>query len=251
VKLLTELAAAFILLTRVKLPWVTSADVPITRYVWAFPLVGAAVGALGAAVYAVSAVAGSPPIVSAIWSLAAIILLTGALHEDGLADTVDGFGGGRTRERKLEIMRDSRIGSFGAIALVLSLTARAMAIGALIQPVRVLIALTTAGALARAAIIVLLLTLAPARTDGLAAGLSGSLRARSVVGLGMACLLALLLLPCGAALRALAGAVVAALFVTWLARRQIGGYTGDVLGASSVFAECIVLTLLAGAPVNG
>jgi adenosylcobinamide-GDP ribazoletransferase len=247
---LTELAAAFILLTRVKLPWTTSEDVPIANYVWALPLVGATVGVLGAAVYAVCSMAGIPPIVGAVWGLAAMIVFTGALHEDGLADTCDGFGGGRTRVRKLEIMRDSRIGSFGAIALILTLAVRAMAIGALVQPVRVLIALTTAGALARGAIIVLLLTLDPARTDGLAAGLCGSLTARALVGLGIAGMLALLLLPFGAALRAMLGALAAALVVAWISRRQIGGFTGDVLGASSVIAESVVLALLAGMVAN-
>lgn len=247
---LSELAAAFGLLTRIRLRWISGEAVPIAHCVWAFPLVGGVIGALGAAAYAVCSLAGIPPIVSAVWSLAAMVLLTGAFHEDGLADTADGLGGGRNRERKLDIMRDSRIGSFGAIALVLSFAARGAAIAALVQPLHVLVALTAAGALARAAIIVLMLILTPARADGLAAGLREVHVPRAITGLAIASLLTLLLLQFPAAIRAIIGALIVALVVAWISRRQIGGYTGDILGASSVVAECVVSGLLAGALID-
>ena len=128
---------------------------------WAFPVVGAVVGAIGGAVFWVCARLGMPPGVAAVWTLASMLLVTGALHEDGLADFADGLGGGRTRERKLEIMRDSRIGTFGGLALMLSLAARGTALATLAQPVRVVVALIVAAALGRGAIGVLLLTSAP------------------------------------------------------------------------------------------
>ena len=243
---LTELAAAFMLLTRLRLPLMSPAELPIVRFVWAFPLVGATVGAVGAAAYTLCWMAGMPAPVGAAFALTAVALFTGALHEDGLADTADGFGGGRTRDRKLEIMRDSRIGSFGAVALILSLGARGEAIATLGQPARVLVALAVAGALARGGMIVLLLILGPARADGLAAGLRGRSTRCCVAGLVIASSFALLLLPFGLAGRAILGTLLVAVSVAWIAQRQIGGYTGDVLGATSVVAECVTLGLLAG-----
>ena len=90
---------------------------------WTFPVVGAGVGALGALVYWLADRLGLDPILSAILAVAATLLLTGCLHEDGLADTADGFGASVSRERKLDIMRDSEIGTYGASALILSLHA--------------------------------------------------------------------------------------------------------------------------------
>jgi adenosylcobinamide-GDP ribazoletransferase len=251
VALLSELTAAFTLLTRLRLARFSAVEVPIASFVWAFPLVGAAIGVLGGAAFTVGSLAGVPASVSAVWTLAVGVLVTGAFHEDGLADTADGFGGGRTRERKLEIMRDSRIGSFGAIALILSLAARGTAIAALSQPLRVLFALVVTGALGRAGMVVLLLALRPVRADGLAAGLRELDPARAIVGLAIAALLTLSLLPISVSLRTMAGALVAALIIAWVAQRQIGGYTGDVLGATAVVTECVAISLLAGMLVTG
>jgi adenosylcobinamide-GDP ribazoletransferase len=97
--------------------------------------VGALVGACGALAYWGAAAVGLPPFVAGVLAVAATLLVTGALHEDGLADTADGFGAGVTRERKLEIMRDSRIGTYGVAALVLSILLRAGAVASLVEPV--------------------------------------------------------------------------------------------------------------------
>ncbi|HTU54276.1 MAG TPA: adenosylcobinamide-GDP ribazoletransferase [Acetobacteraceae bacterium] len=249
---LSELVAAFILLTRLPLGRFTAdrPTVAIARSVWAFPLAGAAAGALGGAAYAGATLAGVPPGVGAVAALAVMVLFTGALHEDGLADSADGFGGGRTPEHKLEIMRDSRIGSFGAIALILSLAARWAAIAAIGRPLHVLSALVVAASLGRAGMVVLPLALGPARSDGLAFGLQGPDRVRTLAGFAIAILLAAMLLPPRTALRAIAGALVASLAVAWLARSQIGGYTGDVLGAASVVTECVAIGLIAAVPLG-
>ena len=240
--LLAELLAAFRLLTR--LPLGARAPVPMERTVWAFPVVGAAVGALGGLAYGACSRAGLPSPVGAVWTLVAMLLTTGAFHEDGLADLADGLGGGRTRARKLEIMRDSRIGSFGALALMLSLAARGAAIAAIGEPAAVAAALVAAAALGRAGILILVLALDPARPDGLAAGLRRRAPARLAAGLVIALAAAFILLPPNAAASAVAGMVLTAIILAWIVRRQIGGYTGDALGATAVLGECVALGLI-------
>lgn len=140
----------------------------LARAVWTFPLVGVLVGVLAACVYWIAAGFDLLPFVSATLAITAALLFTGALHEDGLADTVDGFGG-RTRERKLEIMRDSRTGTYGVAALVLSFMLRAGALASLVEPGLVAVALIAAHAGGRATMPVLMLVLPQARQDGLAA----------------------------------------------------------------------------------
>ncbi|HJS84166.1 MAG TPA: adenosylcobinamide-GDP ribazoletransferase [Acetobacteraceae bacterium] len=237
---------AFTLLTRLPLGWLAPAERErLGRSVWAYPLVGAAVGAIGAAVYWSSWRVGLPASLGAVCTLAAGILVTGALHEDGLADTADGFGGGNTPGRKLEIMRDSRIGTYGALALMLSLAARASAIAAIAQPGRVAAALIGAGALGRGGLAIVILLAGPARADGLGAGLGRPSGARALAGAGLGLATAWLVLPSsGIALGVALAALGTAVAMSRLARRQIGGYTGDVLGATVVAIECMVLGVL-------
>ena len=233
---LRELAGAFALLTRV----------PVARWaaapagcVWAYPLAGAAVGALGALV----AWLPLPRLLAALWSLAAMLLATGALHEDGLADTADGFLAGATAARRLEIMRDSRIGSFGAIALVLGLGIRAAAVAAL--PCGALFgALIAAAALGRASMLIAPLLLPPVRAGGLGAGIAAMPGSAATAGLALGAVAALLALPAGLAVASIVLATGVALALAGVARQRIGGYTGDVLGATSVVVECAVLSLL-------
>ena len=243
---LRQFAAATGLLTRLPI-WRLVADAPVdfAASVWAFPVVGGIVGALGGLVYLLCWGIGLPPAMAGIWTVAAMLLMTGALHEDGLADTADGLGGGASAERKLAIMRDSRIGSYGALALGLALATRGVAITEIARPADVAAALIVSGAVSRATIIVVLLASRPARTDGMAAGLSQLPPAETCAGVAIAALLALLLVP-SVSFLILAGitfgvGVGAAL----LAKAQIGGHTGDILGACAIVAECAVLTLLA------
>jgi adenosylcobinamide-GDP ribazoletransferase len=245
--LLGELVAAFMLLTR--LPVGRSGGVraenAFAGAVWAYPIVGVVIGAIGAAVYLFGAEIRLPPVFAAVCVIAATVLATGALHEDALADMADGFGGGRSRAQKLEIMRDSRVGTFGVLALVLSVAARVAAIAALAVPGKVAIALIVTGSLARGAMLVPVILLSPARTDGLGAGLRTTGKVRVLLGLVLSATVAFLLLSPAAAASATATAGLAALFLSVLAWRQIGGYTGDVLGATEMIAECSVLGLLA------
>src|SRR5580698_7248685 len=120
-----ELKAAILFSTRVPLPRATPvAGSAIAQAAWAFPVAGILVGVIGALVYALAHRLGLPAWPTAALSIVATLLATGCLHEDGLADTADGFGGGATREQKLDIMRDSRIGTYGVCALIVALLLR-------------------------------------------------------------------------------------------------------------------------------
>jgi adenosylcobinamide-GDP ribazoletransferase len=238
----SDLAVAFMLLTRLPVPRWSGTAPDMARCVWAFPLVGLVVNLAAGLVYWLGHKAGMPPLLAAAWSVAAMLAMTGAMHEDGLADTADGFGGGATQERKLEIMRDSRIGSFGAVALLLSVIVRVAAIAALVQPGAAVAWLVVAGMLGRSFMAVPMMLLRPARAEGMGASMARLRPGPAAVGLAMAVAASFALLPARpAAVSALLSAAVS-LAVARLAARQIGGYTGDVLGACEMMTECVVLT---------
>ncbi len=202
-----------------------------------FPLVGAMIGAAGALVFASGTWLGLPPMLAALLAIAAQILLTGGLHEDGLADVADGFGGGRTRADTLRIMRDPRIGSFGALALVLAVLARIGALAGLAEPALAAAVLIAGGAASRAPLPVLMVMLPPARDEGLAAGAGRPHPLRAAAGVAVAVLMALALLSPPMAASGVVAAACVALLLVPLARHQIGGHTGDVLGAAQQLAE--------------
>ena len=217
----------------------------------AFPVVGAAIGLLSGGTCAVALMLGLGPWLAAVLAVACQVLVTGALHEDGLADLADGLGGGGDREAKLAIMRDSRIGTFGVIALVLALAARIAAVAALAGAGAGLAtaALVVAAAASRAAMAWPMRLLPPARSDGLAAAAGTPALGGLIAGSLIAAALALALIG-AAGLAALAAAALGAFIVARLAERQIGGQTGDVLGAAQVAAEiaCLIVIVLLVAP---
>ncbi len=237
-----ELKTAMVFLTRLPVPGALPAGgLDIAAAVWAFPLVGVVVGLSGAVVYALAHHLGLPPWPAAALAVAATLAITGALHEDGLADTADGFGGGKTREQKLDIMRDSRIGTYGVCALILSLVLRTGALASLAEPGAVAAALIAAHAGARAVVPAVMLFLAPARHDGLsfAAGAPSAARAAAAAILGVV----ILFISLGLVLTIAAAVVVviAAALMSGLSERQIGGQTGDVLGAVEQLGEIAIL----------
>lgn len=238
-----HLAAAF--LTRLPLP--DCGLVPaggLARAMRAFPLVGAVVGLAGGAVFVLTR-AVLPGMVAALLAVLAGILLTGALHEDGLADTADGLGARGGRERRLEVMRDSRTGAYGVLALIFTVALRAVALAAAPTALLGLGALVAAHALGRALIPAVMQIMPPARADGL--GASAGIPDASVAATAGVLGLVLALAGLGiAALPAIAAALVGAGAVVWLARRTLGGYTGDVLGAVEQAAEAAVLVAAAG-----
>jgi adenosylcobinamide-GDP ribazoletransferase len=213
---------------------------------WAAPLAGLAVAMCGAAVLAVCDLAGLPVMLGALLAVAATMLASGALHEDGLADTADALGGKDIASR-LAIMRDSRSGSYGVIALILSIGLRAVAIASL-GGGAALFVLIGAHALSRGGLAAMLHALEPARRDGLgaAAGKPALDRTQMAVGLGAAILLVASLfasLPAGLLALVLAG--IAGLALANLANSRFGGYTGDVLGALEQSIEIAVLLAFA------
>jgi adenosylcobinamide-GDP ribazoletransferase len=238
-----DMAEALMLLTRLPVP------VRLTRprgasASWAWPLAGAAVASLAAAVGAAATATGLPPGLAAGLALAALVLLTGALHEDGLADTADGLWGGQTRDRRLEILRDSRIGTYGVVALVLVLGLRWQALVLLVaDPCALATAMVAAAALSRAAMAGVAAALPHARADGLSVS-TGRPRAGAVaLGALLAAALAVGLVGVAVVGAALAAALAAAL-IARLALARIGGQTGDILGASQQLAEIAVLIAL-------
>lgn len=235
---LAALRLAFAFLTR--LPVGTPADwgpAALARAAWAFPLVGVVVGLIAAAAFAAATWSGLTLNLAAVAAVAASIWTTRALHEDGLADIADGFGGGHDRERKLAIMRDSRVGSFAVLALGISLLARVGAITALDHAAYVVPALVGAGAASRAAMVALMYAMAPARPDGLGRQAGRPSAATLVLALLIAAAAAELGLGLRSGLYGLVGAAIGAAAIAWLARRHIGGQTGDVLGAAQQAAE--------------
>ncbi len=241
-----ELLACLVFYTRLPLNAGDDAGRSFAEAQWAAPLAGLAVALCGALAFWLAAVLALPRLLGGLIAVGATMLATGALHEDGLSDTFDGFGGGRTREQKLEIMRDSRVGSYGAAALVFSVLLRAGALAAIAAPALVAIALIAAHMSARALMPVFMRLLAPARRDGLSAGVGAIPQRTAAAALVLG---AAALLPLG-----LAAAVSAALvLLVWtfvlrrLAERQIGGQTGDVLGTLEQGAEILVLLAAASA----
>jgi adenosylcobinamide-GDP ribazoletransferase len=209
--------------------------------VYAFPVMGAAVGLLGGLGFAAAGWLGLPSLPAALLAVVAMVLATGALHEDGLADTADALGAGGDRERALEIMRDSRIGTFGALALMMTLLARLIALAPMWDP-RIVAAVLVAGAMASRAVLPVVMLLQPsARADGLAAETGRPEPLRVMLGTFIAIGTVALLLPLHLAVPALIAMTVAALLVaTWLGRR-FGGCTGDTLGAVQQVSEIAFL----------
>ena len=242
--LVRDLRIAISLCTR--LPVAPSAAVgegDVARASWALPIAGALIGLIAAMVYSLAERLHIPPTAASVLALAATVLLTGAMHEDGLADTADGFGGGRTRERKLEIMRDSRIGTFGACALGLSLLLRWSAIAALEDSRSVAIALIVAHGAARATLPAFMSLVAPARGEGLSSDAGQPPPASVAVALGLGIVALAIGFGMSAMLKGVAALAAIGLLLTRLAQRQIGGQTGDVLGALEQTAEATLLLL--------
>jgi adenosylcobinamide-GDP ribazoletransferase len=231
---LDRLACALQFMTRLPTPpprtWSAELFARSARY---FPLVGLAVGGLSAAVLLAARRVWPAGALPAVLAVAVGVLVTGGLHEDGLADTADGLGGGQSREQRLAILKDSRIGSYGALALGLVLALRIAALAEIRAPATAAFALIAAHAAARAAAVVAMAAL-PYAADPAASKLkpgtrdvrSPELAAALVLGLAP-----LALLPPAVAAAAAAAGAAAALWPALAARRLVGGYTGDILGA--------------------
>jgi adenosylcobinamide-GDP ribazoletransferase len=246
-----ELVHAARFLTRVPVPFARTVDPPpLHQTMRLFPLVGALIGVVVAGLAFGLLKLGVPSLLACLLAVAFGLGLTGALHEDGFADFADGLGGGKTKERRLDIMRDSRIGSYGGLALIICVMARVFALETLVAaslPV-LLTTLAATHAFSRAMMVDLLWATPPARADGLSVMAGRPSRSvtmfAAVIGLALT-------LGCGffagpeAAVIALGCGLAATAVVRWLAMRLIGGQTGDVAGAAQVACEIAMLTAFA------
>ncbi|KEP68147.1 cobalamin synthase [Thioclava dalianensis] len=229
-----EARLALMLLTRLPAGRLTGTAPPLGASAWAWPLVGACVGAIAALVFAAAHGLSLSPAICALLASGAAILVTGGLHEDGLADLADSAGG-RDRAHRLEIMRDSRIGSFGMLALALVLALRVAALAQIATPETVGVALIAVAMASRAMMALWARLLPPARPDGM--GHSTAQPPRGALGVALA-LAALALATLGGAGLGVALAVgIAATLVAGHARVRLGGQTGDVLGAIQILSE--------------
>jgi adenosylcobinamide-GDP ribazoletransferase len=216
------------------------------RAAWAWPLVGVAVALIAALVAWILRGVGLVPGLVAAAALATQALVTGAMHEDGLGDSADGLFGGWTVAERLEIMKDSRVGSFGLMAILLVTLGRWSALTFLFATGHVLGPLLAAAVLSRAALPLAMLALPQARSEGLSAATGTP--PREAVGLALILALGLALVWIGWSIfAALVGAGLMALAVALVAQARIGGQTGDVLGAMQQMAELGVLAALTAA----
>ncbi len=202
-----------------------------------FPLVGAIVGALASGVYLLLDRI-FPIAISSLGALLYLVLITGGLHEDALADAADALRSGRSPEKILAIMKDSRIGSYGGVALLFSILIRWQALAAL--GARSTVALVISETLPRAAFVLLSRAANPAGT-GLGSAMSAGLtRNATLLAAAQTIAIAVALAP-----RLAPALLLGTAAVVWLARlyfhRRIGGVTGDCLGATGQIVECFCL----------
>ena len=241
-KALSDIVNAAGLLSRLPVPWRRFQHVETgSDAAWAYPIAGALIGLVAAMI---GGLAGSMPInVQAAIIVTTLIIATGAMHEDGLADSVDGLWGGWDRQRRLEIMKDSRIGAYGVLALILSVLIRWSALAALLSAGMPLYALIGIAALSRVPMVALMTWLPNARNDGLSAQVGAppatalwlALAVGLIVGVATLGLTTIALMICMG---------ITCLIWALIAKQKIGGQTGDILGATQQISEITILLTL-------
>ncbi len=243
-----EIVSAFRFLTRLPVPFARTAEpVPLRQSMRMFALAGACIGAATGVVLTLCFRLGMPALLASAFACSFAALITGALHEDGLADTCDGFGGGKDREQRLGIMRDSRIGTYGAVGLILTFLIRVFAMESFLghSLLEVVAICAATGSFSRAMMVDLMWASRPARSDGLSAYAGQPSRNVTLVAIlsgGVFTLAVGLMFDPVSGLFALAAATLATASIRLLATRMIGGQTGDVCGAVQICSEVAMLT---------
>jgi adenosylcobinamide-GDP ribazoletransferase len=236
---LWDLPAAVVLLTRLPLPTLPQhAFAQPARAVWAYPVVGLVLGLIVGLIAALCHMLNLSAAVTAGLVLGALTLLTGALHEDGLADSADGLWGGHDTARRLEIMKDSRIGAYGVLALIVAMGLRWLGLVEAAWP-----AIVTALIVSRAAMPALMLALRPARNTGLSHSVGAPPMASVVLAAAIGTVAAVALSGSAGLVAVLVAAAVATT-IGLIAKAKIGGQTGDILGATQICTEIAVLLVL-------
>ncbi len=238
----SDMVTALALLTRIP---VRATFTRSAESAWAFPLAGLAVGVIAGAVATIAGWLTLGAGLTAGFTLAALVIVTGAMHEDGLADCADGFWGGFERTRRLEIMRDSRIGAYGVLALILGLLLRFTALSTLAHEDVIVTTVIAAALLSRATIPYAMTLLPHARRDGLSVQTGRPPRAAASLGAAIALSLSWLVVGFVPTVVAASAVTATAFCAARIARTKIGGQTGDVLGATQLLTEIAALTVFA------
>ena len=240
---LNDMGVAFCLLTRIPLQPPEIAFERSKQAVWAYGIVGIVWALVVWSTCIITSTLGLSNPVSALLGLAAGTILTGAMHEDGLADSADGLWGGFEKERRLEIMRDSKIGVYGIIALFLTFLLRWQLLTHFFDLSLSLTALLVAGSFSRAVLGVIMVYLPFARSDGLSHGVGRPPKTPAYFGLTLTVLTAFLVMG----LIGLAACVVGSM-AAWAcaatAKNKISGQTGDILGATVIITEIAIMTTI-------
>jgi adenosylcobinamide-GDP ribazoletransferase len=241
-KFLTDFRLCVALLTRIPLPHLPNdAFARQSQAAWAYPLVGACVGSVAILMGQFALTVSLPVSIAAMVVIACQVIMTGAMHEDGLADTADGLWGGWTRERRLEIMKDSQIGSYGVLALILGVSLRWSALTLLFptHPAAVI----TAAALSRGLLPPIMALIPHARDAGLSHSVGRPSPNTAIWAAVIGLTVALLCSGWAAVISAVIaiGAVTAIVAIAW---HKIKGQTGDILGAAQHLAETAILLVL-------
>lgn len=249
---IADLARSVAFLSRIPVPdrFFLGQSGSFSRAVRAFPLAGVLVALIPALVLYTLSQTGDALVTSLI-ALALMVLMTGALHEDGLADAADGLGGGRDREHALSIMKDSRIGSYGVVAMLLSFLLRAASLAALarLDSSLAAVSMLAAACVSRSIMIWHWSALTPARTNGVAVAIGAPERTARNVALFTGGLMGLVFvashLGVMVAIFVLLVAAIAGQLFTAFVRRKLGGHTGDTIGATQQVSEIVLLATLA------
>jgi adenosylcobinamide-GDP ribazoletransferase len=243
-----ELVMGLRFYSRVPIPTLPHAAPQLDRMAPALPFASVLIGLGPALLLAILTLIGLPGIYAAGFAAAVQLILTGAMAEDGLADAADGLFGGATAARRLEIMRDSRHGSYGVLALVLCIVLRVVAVGAIaaVHPIGAIGAWLAAMVLARSGSLWLAVSLPPARADGLSAAVGGVRRGSFAMGAAIAVVVAAVLAAPMTGVAGVIGALILAGATIWgwtaLCQRLVGGQTGDLIGALQALLELAALT---------
>jgi len=247
-KCLEDILLTLSFFTRIPIHFIVKYDRTLMQACWCFPLIGASIGLVGGTFLYLLLIIQIPVAISAIITICFFVVLTGALHEDGLADTADGLGGGEDKKSKIEKMRDSRIGSYGMLAILLLtlIKLNALIILATGKPYEIaILSIICAHSLSRFSIIIIPYFSIPASNEGLAR-YAGKPANRGIIGSFLiTSILILILLPFDQAILSAFLAILVAGAVGLLANFQIKGYTGDILGAAQQVSEVTVLVYLA------
>jgi adenosylcobinamide-GDP ribazoletransferase len=248
---LRKFIMSMMFLTRLPVPFSRTTDrLRLADSMSLFGLAGAVIGAICGGVMVLFLLIGMPPAIAALLACGAGLLMTGALHEDGLADVADGFGGGKNMQERLAIMRDSRIGSYGTLALLILLGLRVLCYAELLllPALPVIVVLAAAGAFSRAMMVDVMWSTRPARLDGLSHLAGRPDRSTTFAAIISALIIAVLagyLIRPDAAVLAVAAATIVTAAIRFQAIRLIDGQTGDVCGAVQVAGEVAMLAVFA------